>query len=126
MPTTRLAVASLGMAGVALLTSVAGASTAAASSGRENNKNVVGNITLNCPFGQVSGSGGPGGAFFLADGGGAVATLQGLVGPDGTVFSSPTPGLERRGELVECTYFSERRNAVFTAHVDLLPRKALG
>ena len=85
--------------GVALVfTSVASASHTG------ENKNTV-TFTINCgEFGTFTGSqpGGFGGALLLE--GGGVAIAQGIASLGGELIVRPTPGLEKRGKLVQCRF----------------------
>jgi hypothetical protein len=68
------------------------------------NKNTV-TFTINCgEFGTFTGSqpGGFGGALLLE--GGGVAIAQGIATLGGELILRPTPGLERRGKLVQCRF----------------------
>lgn len=106
---------SFGLALCALATSALGATPALA--GPENNSNSQ-TITLTCPFGEVTGTtGGPGPALVLE--GGGVAVLQGATTLEGAVVVPINPGLQRTGNLVQCTYFSERRQERLIAYVVL-------
>jgi hypothetical protein len=107
---------SFGLALCALATSALGATPALA--GPENNPNSQ-TLTLTCPFGQVTGTT-PAGAALLLEGGG-VAILQGATTAGGEVLVPTNPGLEQTGDLVQCSYFSERRQEQVIAYVLFVP-----
>jgi hypothetical protein len=87
--------------------------------GPENNPNAQ-TITLTCPFGQVTGTAAAGSSLILE--GGGLAILHGATAAeDGEVLIPINPGLERIGRLVQCTYFSERRQQQVIAYVLFVP-----
>ena len=86
--------------------------------GPENNPNAQ-TVTLTCPFGEVTGTATAGAALLIE--GGGVSVLQGATTPEGTELIPITPGLERTGRLVRCSYFSERRQERVIAYLLLVP-----
>lgn len=107
----------LGVAICALAISTPGVTPAVA--GPEDNPHAQ-TITLTCPFGQVTGTAVSGSSLLIE--GGGLAILQGVIAADtGEVLGTINPGLERIGRLVQCTYFSERRQQQIIAYVIFVP-----
>jgi hypothetical protein len=107
----------LGVASCALAISTFGVTPALG--GPEDNPNAQ-TITLTCPFGQVTGTAAAGSSLILE--GGGLAILQGAIAAeDGEVLIPINPGLEKTGRMVQCTYFSERRQQQVIAYVLFVP-----
>lgn len=107
---------SLALGASALAVSAVGAAPALA--GPEKNPHAQ-TITLTCPFGQVTGTAAAGPALLLE--GGGVAVLQGATTAAGEELVPINPGLLGSGTLVQCSYFSERRQEQVIAYVLFVP-----